>query len=79
MSIVFKSPFSGISEDIKDKILLLAKTAQTSKEIDDGASAAGNRIRNGGFTKENLKIIFKWKNGTSRFYASRLEPQFDSN
>jgi hypothetical protein len=41
--------------------------------------AAGERIRNGERTKENLKIIFRWKNISSRFYASRLEPAFDRN
>jgi hypothetical protein len=79
VSIAFRNPFSGTSEQIKSQIFHLAKRAQTSREIDDEALEAGKRIRNGEFTKSNLKMIFKWKNGTSRFYGSRLEAQFDSN
>ncbi|HML10349.1 MAG TPA: hypothetical protein VK432_05770 [Stellaceae bacterium] len=77
-SAAFRSPFSGTSEQIKSQISQLAKITPW-KKIDDDAIEAGKRIRNGEFTKSNLKVIYEWKNGDSRFYKSKLEPMFDSN
>jgi len=46
---------------------------------DNLAMEAGQKIHVGDRTKDNLKIIFHWKNGDSRFYRSNLEGYFDSN
>jgi thermostable 8-oxoguanine DNA glycosylase len=87
MQPVFNPPFQGDEVDIRQEILSLEecyfrtpiKYARDSEEADAIASAAGKRIRDGQRTKENLKKIFYWKHESSRFYASRLEPAFDSN
>jgi len=67
-SAAFRSPFSGTSEQIKSQISQLAKITPW-KKIDDDAIEAGKRIRNGEFTKSNLKVIYEWKNGDSRFLS----------
>jgi hypothetical protein len=84
---IFTPPFEGDPADIRREIRWLEKKyferpvsyATDSKEADKMALAAGRRIKNGERTKENLKILFRWKNESSRFYASTLEPAFDRN
>jgi thermostable 8-oxoguanine DNA glycosylase len=87
MEPVFQSPFRGEQQEIREKICRLEQDylqtpgtyAASSKESDAIALRAGQRIREGERTKDNLKIIFHWKNVGSRFYISTLEPLFDSN
>ncbi len=84
---ILKSPFEGEPDEIRAEIFQLEEGylcrpvsyATDSKEADGMARTAGERIRNGERTKENLKIIFRWKNDSSRFYASTLEPVFERN
>src|SRR5579872_6287366 len=87
MQPIFVLPFQGDKREIGEEIRQLedgylkrpVSYATDSEKADAIASAAGKRIRDGERTKENLKIIFHWKHESSRFYASTLEPAFDSN
>jgi hypothetical protein len=87
MNPAFTLPFLGDDEQIrrqiqrgeKDYFKRPVRYAANSKEADEMALSAGTRIREGERTKENLKVIFHWKNESSRFYKSKLEPAFDRN
>ena len=87
MNPAFALPFLGDDVQIRRQIHCgernyfdrPVKYAADSKVADEIALSAGTRIRQGERTKENLKILFHWKNESSRFYKSKLEPAFDSN
>jgi hypothetical protein len=87
MNPAFALPFLGDDEQIRRQIHCgernyfdrPVKYAADSKVADEITLSAGTRIRQGERTKENLKILFHWKNESSRFYKSKLEPAFDSN
>ena len=87
MQPVFVLPFEGEQQEIRQEIGRLEQGyfqrsvsyAANSEEADAIAMSAGQRIRDGERTKENLKIIFRWKHESSRFYRSTLKPLFDKN
>lgn len=81
MEPVFVPPFQAEASEVRKEIMRLEKIyyETPSRLADQMAMAAGQRISKGERTKENLKIIFHWKHQNSRFYESKLEPEFDRN